>query len=191
MTDHNLGSRMQAMLLEIAGVFSYAQEQIELLTKIFLDQRLGNAAAIVAERTTGRINDEERLKLFLAIATELKTGAELSDFSAEYRIAKKFRDGVAHAAIFNLTESKLQYSKAFNQDSVYEASVPELHEMRRKCMWLLAQISYVLSSRLGEVTVEQPSGGRVRVYPVRPPAKAKDWQGLTMESFYRLTPEDA
>ncbi|PXX01549.1 hypothetical protein C8E89_12835 [Mycolicibacterium moriokaense] len=176
-------------MLRFLGAFAHLQSRIDdLLAKRFFDSRIPKAAGVVWDRVVSRIRDDERTKLFQAIAAELDTDAELDNFNQVYMDVKRLRDRVGHSVnVATIPDDKLEVvsswiPSAFGGPSESTTmSREEIAGAIENCRWLEAQILYVMdASGLLRITTTLPSrphtpGGTVIAKPARTPGK---WDGV-------------
>lgn len=175
------------MLLRFLGSFSHLQDLIDqVVTKVFFEKRMPIACDIVWKRTVGRIKDEERVELFMAIAAEVGTDAELGSFKATFMQVKRFRDSVAHSARIQAKgNDRLDVNRTLVRSwkdpelSATEVSRDELARVLRHCAWLDAQVVYVLSS---EKLLKEARLGSTLMEVLKPTGRPDDWDGALYRS---------
>ena len=176
---------MALMVLELIGGMSRVQEQIDqLIAKRFFDTRMKNSAKFLYDKTVDRIKDEDRPTLFMAIALDLGTDADLYTFKHSYTDLRKYRNDLAHSVsvtrdgLNRLTVLKTLMTQPDPNKAVWmDITRKQLTDKRRVCAWLEAQIRYVaLSSDLYSAVYQGDTLMRV----VKPTRKAADWDGVVM-----------
>ncbi|AMT72128.1 hypothetical protein [Mycobacteroides immunogenum] len=165
---------IRTLLLQFLGAYSRVQNYVdEVVARTFFSKRLGMAAERVWKLAVSRIRDDERVPLFLAIADELKTDADLELFEDVYKKRKTLRDGIAHSAHFAADGEHLVSIQrtvvATGLDPFPEPVKVDRDELLaaiRDCSWLQAQMVYVLLSgmnlkmALGDIPVTVPKPAR-------------------------------
>lgn len=177
------GDDIHASVLALLGAFSHLQDLIdEIVARTFLEKRMPNTADLIWQRAVSRINDKERIELFLNISEDLETDADLESVRAVYMRVKELRDRVAHSTRFTTTESG-QLTMGKSVLSSLRKLPPEPLEVNRvtifnalwECRWIEAQIFYVV------LRMMQPGPKPFEI--LKPAGTPEQWNGET----YRLT----
>lgn len=177
---------MHELLLRLLGAFSHLQIIIDDFAKTFFVNRMPIAADVVCKRVISRIKDEERIQLFRAIADDVGSDGDLTNFNQVYSDVKRLRDKAAHAARFQIAGSD---TLSVTESYVISGPEPdfrrieldrmELVEVVQKCRWLEAQILYVMySSEL----IQGLSLGDQPIEVVRPARLPGDWDGVVFRN---------
>lgn len=156
--SHEIGNNedLHVLVLRFLGAFSHVQDWMDnVIAWIYLKGQMPNAGEVVWDRAVSRINDKERVKLFLAIAKDIGTDAELDCVAAEYERLKRLRDKVAHSARMSdygdgsltLSKSHITALRATNWDpsklETTRIDRTQILKAIRSCKWLEAQMTYV------------------------------------------------
>ncbi|BAX98885.1 hypothetical protein MSTE_03585 [Mycobacteroides stephanolepidis] len=176
---------MRALLLQFLGAFSNVQNFAdEMVARIFFQARLGIAAEKVWSLAVRRIRDEERVPLFIAIAEEVESDADLSHFEETYKRCKEMRDRIAHSVRFTPDGEHLVTIQRTIIGSVtkpipepVEVDRSQLKEAIRDCSWLHTQMSYAMSS--GGLVVKTMLRD-VPHYVPKPAARPDEWGGIRL-----------
>ncbi len=190
-SDDASSEEIHVLILRFLGAFSHVQDWMDnVIAWIFFKGQMPNAAAVVWDRAVSRINDKERVKLFLAIAKDIGTDAELDCVAAEYAELKQLRDKAAHSAKFfdygdgNLTISKSHITALRENDweptKLEKTSIDRNQILRalRSCKWLEAQMTYVIFCYEPIAEVRAASGSHKLPKPARTPEQW-NWNGNT------------
>lgn len=173
---------IHVLVLNLLGAFSHLQEYADtMVARRFFDKQIPKVADFVWKRAVSRIKDEERIDLFLAIAEELDTDAELDSAKAVFMRAKRLRDKVAHSASISANgEGRLTISKTLV--SSFSEPKPDPTEVERgqilaaihDCGWVQAQMTYVMYA--GKYYVKMYLGS-VELEVLKPPGTPEQWDG--------------
>lgn len=177
---------MSALALRFLGHFSNVQDQIESAARMLCFKRMQKGGGIIGDFVVSRINDEERVRLLMAIAEEMETDADLSNFKTVFMRVKKLRDAVAHASAFRTGNDpdRLEISRValMVPTSRSKRATPD-HVTRRQltgamhdCSWLYAQVTYVITSTPHAVLDIRMGSTPVTVF--KPVARPEDWDGV-------------
>jgi hypothetical protein len=174
---------IHALLLEFLGPFSHVQDVIDkVVTKIYFNKRIPKASAVVWRLAVSRIRDDERIKLFLAIAEDLDTDADLSNFGAIYNRVKSHRDLAGHSARFTTTSpDQIRIRRTLvlgpandGKTDVVELDRNQVVDSLRDCDWLVAQMLYVVFA--SDLVAGAYLGDTPIAYQ-RPASRPEDWEG--------------
>ncbi|AKP59815.1 hypothetical protein [Mycobacteroides abscessus] len=182
MTTPSGDNDIHALVLNLLGAFSNLQDYADtMVARRFFDKQIPKVADFVWKRAVSRIKDEERINLFLAIAEELDTDAELDSIKAVFMRAKRLRDNVAHSASISANgEGRLMISKTLV--SSLQEPTPDPTEVERgqilaaihDCRWVHAQMTYVMYA--GNYYVKLYLGS-VELEVLKPPGTPEQWDG--------------
>lgn len=172
---------IHASVLRFLGAFSHLQDLLdEAVARTFFERRMPNAADLVWQRAVSRINDQERIELFLNISKDLGTDAELESVQTIYMGLKKLRDQVAHSTQFTTQGDQLKIGKTVLSSlkklppAPMELSSVMIYNAVWQCRWLEAQIFYVLVGMM----VPGPKPFEI----LKPAGTPEQWNGITYKS---------
>lgn len=177
---------MHALLLRFLGSFAQLQDFLDtMVAKRFLDRRMPAAGKFFWHRAVKRIRDDERVTLFLAIAKDLESDADLDAFKGVFDRVKDLRDGVAHSAriVHAEEDDVLMIDKSIitalgEPPQRVTVDRAQLLLAIRECGWLDAQANYVVHS--GGLYEELRLGAVLMVVP-KPASTPEEWNGVTYE----------
>lgn len=174
----NPDADMHALVLQLLGGFSSVQGLIDEVAGMFFAKRMPKARDIVMKLAVSRIRDDERVRLFLAIAEDAGGDADLASFKTVYNRTKELRDSVAHSArIHPIGFDQLMLNRRVKSGTpVRDITRPELLDALRDCGWMEAQIVYTLVS--SGLTKEIRMGSTL-VEAMKPTQRPEDWDGET------------
>ena len=172
---------IHVLVVKFLGWFAHLQHWMDnVIAWRFFQDRMPNAANLVWERAVSRINDKERIKLFLAIAKDIGTDAELDSVATVYAGLKELRDKVAHSAKFiDYGDGRLTISKSiitsFRDDDPDRTKIDrhQLSKAIRSCNWIEAQMIYVIFQH-------EPIADSLSSHKIPKPARTPDqwdWDG--------------
>lgn len=170
---------IHASVLALLGAFSHLQDLMdEIVARTFLEKRMPKTADLIWQRAVSRINDKERIELFLKISEDLGTDADLESVGTVYMRVKELRDRVAHSTRFTTTEGG-QLTMGKTVLSSLKKLPPEPLEVNRvtifnalwECRWIEAQIFYVV------VRMMQPGSKPFEI--LKPAGTPEQWNGET------------
>jgi len=174
---------IHALTLRVMGAFSHVQALIDNASRMFLRNRVPAASKVLEDLAIKRIQDRERADLFLAIAAELATDAELDNFRAVFMRVKSVRDRAAHGSRFQADGTdriEVQKTVLINRGDPPPAPTTierqELAAALRDCGWLESQVLYVQFASGILRPIEREA---LRFGVMKPPVQAEEWQGTT------------
>ncbi|MDO3335127.1 calponin homology domain-containing protein [Mycobacteroides abscessus] len=186
--SHETGTEdIHTLVLKLLGAFAHLQDFVDnAIAKMFFDKRMPHTADLVWRRAVSRINDAERIELFLNIAEDIGTDADLSSTKDIYMGIKAVRDRVAHSATFRLdADGRLIMSKSvlstFSKPipAPMEVSLVQISNALWECRWLEAQMLYVALHNQQGIRVSQ---GPVVQTTRKPAATPAEWDGIVFQS---------
>ncbi|CPR33979.1 Uncharacterised protein [Mycobacteroides abscessus] len=171
-------------VLRFLGAFSHLQDLIDdVLARSFFERRMPKTADLIWQRAVSRINDRERIELFLNISEDLGTDAELESVQTIYMRVKELRDRVAHSTQFTTTGGdRLAIGKTVLSSlkklppAPLEVDRVTIYNAVWECRWIEAQILYVLvgNQRLGMGSPHSPT-----FEILKPAGTPEQWSGIT------------
>ncbi len=100
---------ISALALELVGEFSKLQDAIEQLVTMYAEKHAPALASLLDdENVLSRMSDQQRPRVVIAIAAELGTRADVSNFRDVFHQVREIRDFVAHGT----------YTERVNDDQI-------------------------------------------------------------------------
>lgn len=177
---------VHSLALQLLGQFARVQDAIDNgLAAGYFKIRTPGAAKMVIEKTIRRLSDEDRRELFLSIAKELNTDAELDEFTSTFRRVKKLRDLLAHSGELTGTSDDavgVAHTYVRNPDmkerTVEAIDRAALREAISAASWMSAQVMYVAQA---SGVIKELRAGDSLVRFLKPSRLPKDWNRFALE----------
>ncbi|MFM2719134.1 hypothetical protein [Microbacterium mcarthurae (nom. nud.)] len=128
------------LALRVLGMYQEVHATMERLIRartLSLEPQFG----IWLEKRLGRLTDEDRIRAFLAIATDVGRGEAVVNVAGVMGTAKKTRDRLAHAAFLHVTEE--QELRGVHRQRVFDVPPAELDSMSWRLLWVVEHVLLV------------------------------------------------
>lgn len=175
---------MKALMLELIGAYSKAQDAIDFAGTFFFQRKTPGLAEFVRKGAIERIRDEDRPVLFAALVAELEIPDDFSQFATVFRRAKKVRDLASHAVRIDVIDpDTVEIGKTWIADKdgkthSQRLTRADLDARLQDCAWLTQCATYVVAT--SSLTTKTYLGAK-RVSFLPPSAEPKDWDGIGYE----------
>lgn len=104
------------------------------------------------ENRLGRLTDEDRIRAFVAIASDVGRGEAVANVAGVMGTVKKTRDKLAHAAFLHVTDE--QQLRGVHQREVFDVPPAELDSMSWRLVWVIEHV--LLVEELADVSPSAP-----------------------------------
>ncbi|WP_445159654.1 hypothetical protein ACTXG5_15530 [Mycobacterium sp. Dal123C01] len=179
---------MSALALELVGEFSKLQVVADHLVSLYVEKHAPSLAAFLNEENVlTRLPDRQRPRLVTAIAKELGTAADVSNFGDVFDRVKHVRDFAAHGTytervgpnkivLWNnyMTGPSIKRTGIRKSGASLVVTRSLLTNRLRESRWLIQHVHFITGS--SDLTNGVHIGG-VPVRFAKPPARPSDWNG--------------
>ena len=90
--------RLHERVLQFVGAFTQAQFSMDYAIDRYVAGKMPRVGPAITAQFLGRVRDDQRLVLFMSVAAEVESAADVSNVEYIFNRAKQCRDTVAHAA---------------------------------------------------------------------------------------------
>lgn len=141
-------SGLDGYVLRFSEAFSEVQASIEIIIGLYRKRHAPSPDSALGKSTRGRLSDEERNKLFRALATEVKYQGDLTNFGLIFKRAKQLRDMVGHSRGTRAVMAPgkrlvvgVAHGQSSRTDEVPEPLLPSTFiRMTADCEWLAQHV---------------------------------------------------
>lgn len=137
---------MDALLLQFIGVFAKAQDIIDSTVQHQTRMAMPELGPLISERFLNRMNDDDRLTLLHAVATQVSYSGDLSRFDEVCKRAKIVRDRLTHGGVMPARGGEEYILSLTSKERAREISSPknlstaDVQQFLAEASWLLAHV---------------------------------------------------
>ena len=135
-------------VLRFTGAFSEVQFLIETIVGMHLRRQMPHLGSALVKHTMSRLTDDQRNKLFRALAREVQYSGDLTNFGVIFERAKQLRNKVGHALSIGPVVAPgrqlvvgVTHTLTSKTDAVPEPLLPSTFiRMTADCKWLTQHV---------------------------------------------------